>query len=452
MKHTSLKISITIPASKSISNRLLILQKTCRDTLQCVFTINNLSTAEDTKLLSDLLNRIKTENVLNYRMALCNSVSSLWFSVKQKKKITQSYTEKTQRNTENNVPILNCENCGTAYRFLTAFLACQSGKWILDGSLRMHQRPIKPLVDTLNNAGADISYLKENGFPPLAINGKPLNANSLIVDSSQSSQYVSALAMILPLLKKDCQLQFSNNAASLQYIDMTLALMQDLGLDIARKENTIAYCHAEIAKNPVNYFVEYDWSAAAVWFLLAALIPKGSIFIEGLQKSKIQADAIISNWTKEFGVETIFQPKGVLLKKTSNKHPDSFEADCKNNLDLVPYIATLCAAMGVKSRLYTIENLALKESNRAQALQTELSKIASVTIKDNSLIINPNNEKMPECICFSSYGDHRIAMSLLALSVCIQKVQIDDVDCIKKSYPDFYHQFSKIFHSSFTAL
>jgi len=397
-----MKQPIKVPTSKSISNRLLILQKTSG----IPFTISNLSTAEDTRLLFDLLEKI------------------------------------AGRFPNDEIITLNCENCGTAYRFLTAFLACKSGQWILDGSLRMRERPIKGLVDALKNAGADISYLKKEGFPPLAIKGKPLNINFLKVDSSQSSQYVSALAMILPLLKKDVQLQFSNDAASLQYIDMTLSLMQDLGLDIARNENLISYHHAEIAKNPIDFFVEYDWSAAAVWFLLAGLIPEGTIFIEGLQRSKYQADAIIADWVKAFGVETIFKKNGVLVKKIHNRIPKSFTADCKNNLDLVPYIATLCAALGVNACLQNIENLTFKESNRAEALQMELSKIACVSIKDNSLIIKPNNQQLPDSVHFSSHGDHRIAMSSAVLSALIPQVKIDDMDCAKKSYPGFWEVYS----------
>ena len=430
-----MKQTIRLPSSKSISNRLLILQKTSG----IPFAISNLSTAEDTRLLSDLLQEIARHN--------------------------------GERTT-----ILNCENCGTAYRFLTAFLACKSGEWILDGSERMRERPIKGLVDALKNAGADIFHLKKDGFPSLKINGKSLNINFLQVDSTQSSQYVSALAMILPLMKKDVRLQFSNGAASLQYIDMTLALMQDLGLDIARNENLISYHHTEIVtntsknfisyqcgldpqsptynafntgiagqarndecvfKNPIDFFVEYDWSAAAVWFLLAGLILKGTIFIEGLQKSKYQADAIIADWVKPFGLEMEYQKNGVLLKKTESPIPESFTADCKNNLDLVPYIATLCAALGVNACLQNIENLTFKESNRSEVLQMELSKIANIIRKENSFIIQPNNKQLPDSVCFLSHGDHRIAMSLSVLSALIPHVQIDDMECVKKSYPGF---------------
>jgi len=404
-----LKTSVSVPASKSISNRLLILQKTSGIS----FTINNLSIAEDTKLLSDLLNCVETAT---------------------------------------SAPVyLNCENCGTAYRFLTAYLACKSGKWILDGSRRMRCRPIKHLVDTLIEAGADISYLGEAGFPPLQICGKKLTAEHWKIDAQQSSQYVSAVAMILPLMRKNSEIVFSANGNSLQYIDMTLQLMQNLGFDIVRNQQVISYFHRETAEKNIDFLVEQDWSAAAVWFELAALIPSGTIFIEGLQKSKLQADSMIADWVKVFGVETVYGEKGVLLKKTPHaKIPDSFTADCKNNLDLVPYMAALCAVLGVKGTLQHIENLTLKESNRLEVLQIELSKIACVSIENNSLIIEPKNEEIPHYVHFSSHGDHRIAMCLAVLSACIPKVEIDDMECVKKSYPEFVlPHFSDIFSSHF---
>jgi len=215
-----------------------------------------------------------------------------------------------------------------------------------------------------------------------------------------------------------------------------------LGLDIARNENVISYHHTETTKNPIDFFVEYDWSSAAVWFELAALIPKGNIFIEGLQKSELQADTIIAEWVKTFGVKTIYQKEGVLLKKTHHKIPESFTADCKNNLDLVPYIAVLCAALGVKTCLQNIENLTFKESNRIGALVQELGKIAFLEYKDNALLIEPNGKQLPDSVCFSSHSDHRIAMSLAVLSALIPQVKIDNMSCVKKSYPGFSKQYS----------
>ncbi|MCL2131469.1 MAG: hypothetical protein FWH36_03295 [Lentimicrobiaceae bacterium] len=384
--------SIILPSSKSISNRLLILQKTSGIPL----IINNLSSAEDTKLLSDLLNRI----------------------------------EKTF--------FLNCENCGTAYRFLTAYSACLPGKWILDGSGRMRNRPIKPLVDTLESAGADIFYLGESGFPPLQINGKKLTASHWKIDAQQSSQYVSAVAMILPLIGQNSEIEFSSDGNSLQYIDMTIKLMQQLGLHIGRTDNKIMYIEKKKNDVPVSFFVEYDWTSAAVWYAFAALSPQKIFNLNGLKHSDLQADSIIAQWGELFGVQTLYTENGVqLINAEQRKNKEIIQLDCRNNPDLVPYLASICVGLRQKAVLENVQNLSIKESNRIEALMQELGKIACLKYENNALIINPNREKFPSVIHFSSHGDHRIAMSLQALSACIQNVQIDDTECVKKSYPEF---------------
>jgi 3-phosphoshikimate 1-carboxyvinyltransferase len=436
-------IQITVPASKSISNRLLILQKTCSDAINYVFTIKNLSTAEDTKLLNNLLNDIS-------KSTPCTSVPPQCLSVKQKEKITQSCTKKTSKTTE---IILNCENCGTAYRFLTAYLSCTQGKWILDGSKRMRNRPIKPLVDTLIRAGADILYLCEEGFPPLQIIGKQLNATHFEIDAQQSSQYVSAVAMILPLMRQDCEIVFSANGNSLQYIDMTVKLMQQLGLNISRVVNRITYTPPQPPKKgrgcppPLEVLgeVEYDWSSAAVWFAFAALLPNAVFFIQGLKKSELQADSIIAEWCKLFGIQTNYTENEVQITNTGNKpNIKIISLDCRNNPDLVPYLVSLCVGLKQKAVLENVQNLTIKESNRIEALIQELGKIACLNYKNNALIIEPNKKEFPNKICFSSHNDHRIAMCLSVLSTCIQDVKIDNIKCVEKSYPNFWGNFAKI--------
>ena len=388
---------VTVPASKSISNRLLMLQKTGGIS----FTVNNLSTAEDTKLLSDLLNCIET------------STSSPTY--------------------------LNCENCGTAYRFLTAYLACKSGKWILDGNERMRNRPIKPLVDTLVEAGADISYLGELGFPPLQICGKKLTTDRWKIDAQSSSQYVSAMAMILPMMRKNSEIEFFTDGNSLQYIDMTIRLMQCIGLTVSRLGNKITYIEEKKTSSPTSFFVEYDWSAAAVWFALAALLPDADIFIKGLKKSELQADNRIVEWSKQFGVQTNYTEDGVQIIHTGNRpKQEIIRLDCRNNPDLVPCLSSICVGLKQKAVLENVQNLTIKESNRIDALIQELGKIAFLEYKDNSLIINPKEEEFPTAIHFSSHNDHRIAMALSLLSARIPDLHIDNPDCVAKSYPDFW--------------
>ncbi len=408
MKHihiynSSLELPVTIPSSKSISNRLLLLQKT---TGIPIF-ITNLSTAEDTMLLFDLLNQIETSS--------------------------------------SRPTYLYCDNCGTAYRFLSAYLACLPGVWVLDGNERMHQRPIKPLVNALVNAGADIAYLEESGFPPLQINGKKLIVDNWEIDSQQSSQYVSAIAMIVPLAYRNCEIVFSANSSSLQYIDMTLKLMQKLGFNIEQNSNTITYIEEERRNTPISLFVEYDWSSAAIWFALAALSSNANFLIHGLEKSELQADTIIAEWIKPFGVQTKYEEDGVRLMNTPHKLiSDSIQLDCNNNLDLVPCMASLCVGSKKRARLENVQNLSIKESDRINALVLELGKISHIKYEANALIIEPHKEEFPNTICFSSHNDHRIAMALSILSFCIDDLYIDNPECVVKSYPDFWGNFDRI--------
>ena len=395
-----IELTVNVPASKSISNRLLILQRTSGIPI----CISNLSHSEDTYLLKDLLEKIETHN----------SSEPL---------------------------LLQTDNCGTAYRFLCTYLANKEGTWILDGSPRMRQRPIGALVNTLIKASAEINYLEKTGFPPLEIKGKKLNAISWEIDSQQSSQYVSAVAMLLPMIKQNAEIHFPTNIASLQYVDMTIGIMQTIGIDIVRNDNIIKYTYIHNVENPISVAVEYDWSVAAVWFVLAALSPKATVFIKGLQKSNLQADNIIATWTSHFGVETEYVQTGVKITKKQHQQPQRLILDCANNLDLVPYMAVLCAGLKMNAELQNIANLSLKESNRIEVLQTELGKIAKVDYKDNNLIINPKEETFPETVCFSSHDDHRIAMSLAALSCRIHSIYIDNETCVGKSYPDFWENF-----------
>jgi 3-phosphoshikimate 1-carboxyvinyltransferase len=402
MPNSFFDLQVSIPRSKSISNRLLLLQKTTA----LPFTVQHLSDADDTKLLSRLL------------------------------AMTEGFPA--------DIPIvLDCENCGTAYRFLSAYMACKQGTWILEGSEQMYKRPVKALVDTLRYAGADIVYHGKTGFPPLQIKGKPLSHTNWHIDSEQSSQYVSALVLILPLLQQNGVVVFSSTA-SLPYIDMTVTLMQQVGLDIVRKNHTIRYTHQnKIAATPVSLSVEYDWSAAAIWFIVAAISVKASIFIQGLEASELQADAIIARWMTFFGVQTHYTNQGVHILKIgqADEQANAFVVDCKNNPDLVPYVASLCVGLKRKGRLKNSANLRFKESNRINAMIRELGKIASLTFDGKDIFIVPTMDTFPEQIFFSSHNDHRMAMALSVLSCCIDRVTIDNMDCVTKSYPAYWDNF-----------
>jgi 3-phosphoshikimate 1-carboxyvinyltransferase len=230
----------------------------------------------------------------------------------------------------------------------------------------------------------------------------------------------------------------------MQYIDMTIKLMQDMGLSISRNDNVIRYVYEDRVNAPVSFFVEYDWSSAAVWFTLAALSANVNLFISGLKKSELQADSIIAQWMELFGVQTEYTQEGVHIKKVKQKVPDILQLSCKHHLDLVPCLAALCVGLKIKARLEDVENLSIKESNRIDALTIELGKIAVVKYEDNILIIEPNQDKFPKTVYFSSHADHRIAMALSILSSCIDNLYIDDSECVTKSYPEYWDNFAKI--------
>ncbi|NLJ83072.1 MAG: hypothetical protein GX330_08110 [Bacteroidales bacterium] len=396
---------LEVPTSKSISNRLLMLQHTFNPNLN----IKQLSTSDDTQLLNDLLFKIKTSN-------------------------TEEIVE------------INAQNCGTALRFLCAFLCFQKGKYILTGSEAMKNRPIKGLVDALLSCGATISYTEKEGFPPLKITGgNSLVINEIInIDARQSSQFASAILLVLPLFKQDIRLCIQENIASFSYLNMTLTLMQQLGIDIAWKNQKIEYRYTPSAHIRQEITVESDWSAAAYWFVWAALNPDVKISIANLQKSELQGDSIIEDIVKKCGVEVRYNKEGVFLQKTTDTKPLYMDIDASNCLDLVPTFVVLCCGLKIKATIRNVGNLKYKESNRIHALISELKEITSIQHIENSLKISSFSTNNPSSLHFQTYDDHRIAMSLALLSGVFPEIYIENPSCVSKSYPTFWENIGKL--------
>lgn len=393
-------VEIDLPTSKSISNRLLILQ----DINNHVFKIKSLSKADDSQQMFLLLQE-------------------------KKKKLQETH--------------FNVGNCGTAFRFLTAYLATQKGKWIIDGCSRLRQRPISSEVECLQSLGADIVYLKEKGYAPLQIIGKELHFSTCTIDANQSSQFVSALCMILPIENIEKTLIIKNLNASKSYVQQTVSLMQNLGYNIDFKENKIHYFpHNKTTLSEVE--VEKDWSAAAFWYAYIANHFNKKLFLKGLKYSYLQGDVIIAKWMEAFGVQSTFLANGVLIEKKENIKPKNFIADCSNNLDLVPLLIVLCVSCGIGAKLQKVQNLQYKESNRIKALQQELKAFSEINLQENDIIVVPRQTKFPNTYFFSSYDDHRIAMCLMLLDQQIQDIHIDNVECVQKSYPNFWEEYKKM--------
>ncbi|HNS12319.1 MAG TPA: 3-phosphoshikimate 1-carboxyvinyltransferase [Bacteroidia bacterium] len=383
--------TIDLPTSKSIANRLLIINSVSNPNFKPV----NLSESEDTKVLIEILNNLKNE--------------------------------------------IDAGDAGTVYRFLTALLSVRPGSWNLTGSQRMHERPIGHLVDALKQAGADISYLKENGFPPLKINGRTLKGGRIEVDPSLSSQFVSALLMIAPLFTDGLDLYLTKEPASVPYIQMTIDLMKRNGVKVDWQEDLI---HV----SPGNYSVrsspvEPDWSAAAFWYELCALSQNGSIFLPGLSKNSIQGDERIAEIMSRFSVRTEYSSEGVHIFKDPNLTTvNYFHADCNDIPDLVPVLVCTCVGLGIEAKISNVHTLRIKESNRIQAMQSELAKLGvrlNYDNDDDNLYVEQGGMTTFTGE-LNTYNDHRIAMALAPLSIICGPLVLDDPAVVSKSYPAYW--------------
>lgn len=393
---------VNISGSKSISNRVLII----RELSESKDPIDNLSLSDDTQRLQVYLNRIK-----NYR--------------------------------KNELPLeVDANNAGTVARFLSAFLTIKEGNWIITGNQRMKQRPVKGLVDGLKLLGAEITYKNTEGFLPILVKGKNIKGGEIEVDASESSQFISAIMMIGPLLEEGLKLKFKGNPVSFPYIAMTNKLMQEFGAKVELNKNGI-----NIVPGPYvfqAYTVEADWSSASYWYETVALAEDGEIMVPGLTINSLQGDSILVDVFKQLGVETISDSKGINLRKTGNV-VKKFSFNFEGYPDIVPAVMATCAALGIKSEYQNIGHLAFKESNRITALGQELKKIgASLTKNENSYILVPNIKKPDNNLVFNTYGDHRIAMCLSPLVLKYNAIEICDPNVVNKSYPEFWDDFKKL--------
>jgi 3-phosphoshikimate 1-carboxyvinyltransferase len=346
------------------------------------FEIENLSTAKDTQILKQLL-------------------------------------------TDKNRTTFDVGHAGTAMRFLTAYLAIQQGEFVLTGSERMQQRPIKILVDALRTLGADITYLKNEGFPPLKIIGKPLLGGEITINGSVSSQYISALMMIAPYLENGLKINFEGKVTSKPYLDMT----------------------AEMMKVKDGFIVEPDWSAASYWYSMVALAKDAEITLLGLKKDSLQGDAVVAKIYENFGVKTEYLENGIRLAKISplTTHHSPFLFDFTNCPDLAQTIAVTSAALNVPTKLTGLSTLRIKETDRIAALQNELSKLGCrVEVEHDELIILSNTNAMErQHLPIKTYDDHRMAMAFAPLSL-LYPINIENPDVVIKSYPNFWEDLRSV--------
>ena len=388
--------AIDLESSKSISNRLLILKEFCKTK----FEIQNLSNAKDTKILNELL-----------------------YSFKSTKDI-------------------NCEDAGTALRFVIAFLATKEGIWKVSGSERMHERPVKPLIDCLTELGSEIKYLEKEAVLPIEIKSKKLKSKKLCLPGDISSQFISALLMIAPTIENGLTLEITSKVLSKPYIDMTLNLMSEFGIKYSWENNLIKVEKQNyLAK---NIKVENDWSAASFWYSFLALSKSGEIKIPNLYANSIQGDSVLSIIYSKLGIKTEFNADSIILSKTKNIAKE-IELDLSNHPDLALPITVTCCGLGIKAHLMGLESLKVKESNRLECIKKELRKFnisceidsSSIMIKENQNIVQPTS--IIEC-----HHDHRIAMSIAPLVMKVDSIKFDDKEVVNKSYPKFWEDFNKV--------
>jgi 3-phosphoshikimate 1-carboxyvinyltransferase len=382
---------IRLPSSKSISNRLLILNALAGEEGE----LKNLSESDDTTVLKKALG--------------------------------------------SGEGVIDIGHAGTAMRFLTAYLSLKPGRYTLTGSDRMQQRPIGELVDALLSLGADIRYLKNEGYPPLDIRGRELAGGSINIDSSISSQYISALMMIGPSLENGLSIQLENEAVSFSYIHLTGKLMHGMGIPVSIERKRIDVPHHPYTGKDLE--VEGDWSAAGYWYAMAALSDETDFEIMGLRQDSRQGDSILPEMFVPFGVETRFNDMGITLRRIPAR-PGRFEFDFRDNPDLVQTMAVLCCMMDVPFRMEGTQTLKIKESDRIQPLQMELGRLGyGLDADPEAEWISWNGKKIadiPEIKVIHTYQDHRMAMAFSTAALRHPGMIIENPGVVNKSYPGFW--------------
>lgn len=392
--------SVTLPGSKSISNRLLIIHEVTGGKIE----LKNLSDSLDTSLLIRALQMIaKGENSIDIGDA------------------------------------------GTDMRFLTALLCTKDGKWTITGSERMKERPILHLVDALKSLGADISYLEKEGFPPLKITGKKLMGGKIEVDGSISSQFISALLLIAPALENGLEIKIKNKAVSWSYVLMTLDVLNQFGISVSTEHDTIRVSKVQVKIPNSPFYIESDWSAASYWFSFVALAPNAKVTLKGLQEGSSQGDSVLPAIYQNFGVATESNGSEFILTKTTSLI-EHFEYDFTNCPDIAQTIAVTCFALKVSCKLTGLSTLKDKETDRLLALKTELEKFgAKVVITGDSFQLDSKRTEIRHnrTIILNTYGDHRMAMSFAPLVCMLGQLQLNDPAVVKKSYPEFWNDLKK---------
>lgn len=407
MKYTikapsQLNASINLPASKSISNRALVINAMAHSSKHPY----NLSDCDDTEVIIAALKDMPFE--------------------------------------------INIKAAGTAMRFMTAYLSSTEGEHIITGTERMQNRPISILVDALRYLGADIQYVKKEGYPPLHIKGKALEGGHLEVVGNVSSQYISALLMIGPILKNGLELKLTGEIASRPYIDLTLWTMTNFGAQAEWTDVDTITVKPHPYQSDVDYTIENDWSAASYWYEMMALNsnPDSAITLEGLTDCSKQGDSVVKYIFSLLGVKSEFENRDTISPVKLKAHRcllPRFDYDFSGSPDLAQTIVVACCALGVKFKFTGLASLKIKETDRIEALKTELKKVGYVIRDehDNTLIWDGETCE-PSFEPIDTYEDHRMALAFAPLAFKFPQIEINNPEVVSKSYPHFWEDLKKV--------
>lgn len=407
MKYTikapsQLNASINLPASKSISNRALVINAMAHSTKHPY----NLSDCDDTEVIIAALKDMPYE--------------------------------------------INIKAAGTAMRFMTAYLAANEGEHVITGTERMQNRPIAILADALRYLGADIQYVKKDGYPPLHIKGKTLEGGHLEVVGNVSSQYISALLMIGPILKKGLELKLTGEIASRPYIDLTLSTMTHFGAQVEWTDVDTITVKPVPYQSDIDYTIENDWSAASYWYEMMALNsnPDSAITLEGLADCSMQGDSVVKYIFSLLGVKSEFGSRDSISPVKLKAHRcllPRLVYDFSGSPDLAQTIVVACCALGVKFKFTGLASLKIKETDRIEALKTELKKVGYVIRDENDNTLIWDGETCePSFEPIDTYEDHRMALSFAPLAFKFPQIEINNPEVVSKSYPHFWEDLRTV--------
>ncbi len=378
-------------------------------------------------------------------LPLSKSISARALIMRRLAGCTDAYTVADCDDTRSMAEAMRCTSgevnigpAGTAMRFLTAYYAATEGCDItLDGNERMRRRPIRALVDALRELGADIEWAGEEGFAPLHIRGRRLKGGELTMDSSVSSQFVSAILMVAPTMQEPLTLTLDGETVSMPYIKMTVEMMRRAGIDAEINRDVITVAPGKY--RPYDEPVERDWSAAAFWYEIAA-ITAGWVTLPGLCDKSLQGDAVTAALYPRLGVLTEFEDGAAELSATPDLY-SRLDLDMTDTPDLVQAMAVTACAIGVPFRFTGVATLRHKETDRLEALRRELLKIGCVAEIESDNIISWEGRRVPltEMPVIDTYGDHRMAMAFAPLSVFVPGIIVRDAEVVGKSYPGFWN-------------